>query len=575
MPSEARPGERAAEAPGASAERLDSWKAIASHLGRTERTVRRWEQNEGLPVHRLEHEKRASVYAYRSELDGWLEQRRGTLEAEPSNVLAARPGWAQRHRVLLSLAAVTALLIAAALIAWTRLKPYPRVASIAVLPFENLSNNPQEEWFSDGMTETLITELSKFRFLRVISRTSVMGYKKSQRSLRQVRDDLHVDAVVEGSALRVDGRVRITAQLIDLSTDMHLWGRDYDREFKDVLALHKDLSRAIAQEVNAALAPSVEPAANPPSPRSEALETYYRSVYLLNRRDIEGSINAARQSIRIEPKFAAAYEVLASALMLSSETHLATYGDVLGEVREALRQSLELEPDRGGALSLLGWSRFAFDHDWAAAEPLLRRGYELDPLSGCIYAYFLSAKGEFDPALEACRQTLQRDPANPATYADLGHLQYDARRYADAVVSFQKALQLSPDDRHTHYFLPSALLFAGQPDSAFVTWLAWVTRPRAPLAGREQRFRDEYRTGGWPAVWRCYISMKPKDPRMKLRAFLALNRKEEALAELQVIEQTNDSWWYQLQDPIYDSIRGDPRFKETLKRLRYPEPMWR
>jgi len=174
-----------------------------------------------------------------------------------------------------------------------------------------------------------------------------------------------------------------------------------------------------------------------------------------------------------------------------------------------------------------------------------------------------------------CQQELLRDLANPATHADMGMLKHFARRYAESIASFRKALDLSPENRYPHLYLPFTYILAGQPDEAFQSWLPWITGPRRPLAGLDARFRAEYRRGGWNAVWRAWLDMNPADPRMRLRAYLALRRKDDAFAELNKLEKTNDAWISRLEDPIYDSIRREPRFRATLQRLRYPESMWR
>src|SRR6185369_4255620 len=250
--------------------------------------------------------------------------------------------------------------------------------------------------------------------------------------------------------------------------------------------------------------------------------------YILNRREMKRAIELAREAIRLDPQFFQAHELLGEALMIEADSHQVTYAEVLPEARAALRRSLEIEPDQRRPIALLGYSLFVADHNWEEAEPGLRRSFELDPSSGCAYGFFLSAREEFDKAIEACRQELVRDLANPATHTDMGMLYHFARRYGESIASFRKALDLSPDNQYPHYYLPFTYVLAGQLDEGFRLWLPWITRPRSPLAGREGRLGTEYRSGGWNAVWRAYLEMKPRDPRMRLRAYLALQRKEEA-----------------------------------------------
>jgi tetratricopeptide (TPR) repeat protein len=317
------------------------------------------------------------------------------------------------------------------------------------------------------MTETLITELSKVRSLKVISRTSVMQYKGVRKPLKEIAKELGVDAVVEGSALRVGNRVRITAQLIGTANDSHLWGHDFDSDMQDVLSLHKHVARAIAQQIGAKLTQSEQKRLGMTRASSpEAVYGYLRAVYLLNRRELPQSIALARQAIKIDPQFIEPYHVLADALLLTAEAHDATYADVVAEVRESLHRAMEIDPEHGPSLASSGWARFAVDHDAIGAEPLLRRGFELAPETGCIYGYFLATRQEFDRTVESCSQTLKRDPANPSAHSDMGHLYYLARRYPEAIASFRHAVELNPGARQSHFFFYMAYLFAGKPYEA-------------------------------------------------------------------------------------------------------------
>ena len=565
-PSPSQPGDR-----------LDSWKQIAAYLGRSERTVRRWEENEGLPVHRLQHEKRGSVYAYPKELDGWWESKKSSIEP-----VSPKPSSPQKQTRRPKLPWIGAVIVIAALVIIVAgrgrfLAPHA-VRSIAVMPFDNLSNNAGEEWFSDGMTETLISELSKIRVLKVISRTSVMQYKKTHKPLGQIASELGVDAVIEGSALRVGDRVRITAQLIDASSDRHLWGRDYDRETKDALSLHREVAHAIAQEVGATVAPAGEK--RPVSP--DAMEAYLKGLYQYNRGEVKQAIDLAREAIRIDSQLAPAHELLGTALDRMAGMHMAPQGQIDHEARAALQRALEIEPDRGGATSVLG-ALFMAVYECERAESLMRRGFELDPGTGLTYGYLLAARGRYEEAIQAGRRAVQVDPASPLNLTDMGHLYYHARRYPEAIVWFRKALELSPNFFYPHYFIPVTYLLAGQPDPAFEAWMAWLASNRAGnTPGLADYYRQEYRRGGWPAVWRAHLERFPgiSDTsggavRWRLRAYLFLGEKRQALDELDNLEKLEDGWLYQLEDPLYDLVRQEPRFQALLRRLRYPEAMWR
>lgn len=556
-----------ADDPSSGKGRLDSWKEIASYLGRSERTVRRWEEKEDLPVHRLEHDRRASVYAFRHELDAWRASRTQLVRPEPKTEEALETAARPKRAVQWAAAgAILCVMIASAMLLANR-GPSAPPYSVAVLPFDNLSGNAQDEWFADGMTEMLLTELARYPSLRVTSRTSSTAYKKAGKPVKQIGAELQVRAILEGSATRIGNRVRITAQLIDTATDRHLWSSEYDREVVDALRLHREIAGAIAREVGLTLNPAQS--REPRGMQPEALEAYLRALYLLKRRDLDSAVRMARESIAADANFAEPYDVLGEALLLKAETRRASYAEVVPEGRAALQNSLRLSPDRGKPMMLLAWSLFAVDHDWSAGPQLLRAS-QLAPETAYIYGYYLAANRRFDEAIAAARISLARDPANPSMHADMGHLYYFARRFPEAIASFRKALELNTADPQAHYYLPMAYLFGGQPDRAFEEWL-WITRPSGRMAGKEPLFRDAYRSGGWPAVWRVFLDQKPAEPGMRLRAALQRNDIDEAFRDLDYVERTNDPWLIQLQDPIYDPIRNHPRFRSLLHRIGYPE----
>jgi TolB-like protein len=220
-----------------------------------------------------------------------------------------------------------------------------------------------------GLTETLITELSKVRSLKVISRTSVMQYKGRSKPLKQIGSELGVDAVVEGSALRVGDRVRITAQLISASTDAHLWGRDFDRDIHDVLDLQKEVAGSIARQVGATILPGKARPVNP-----EAMAAYLKGLYQFNRGELGQAVDLAREAVRLDPEMARAHELLALALLEAADFAQTRYETIVPEVRSSVRRALELDPDRHSPLSALGWSYFAHEHDWVQAEKYMRGG---------------------------------------------------------------------------------------------------------------------------------------------------------------------------------------------------------
>src|SRR5262249_22177875 len=274
---------------------LDSWKEIAAYLGRTERTVRRWEEREGLPVHRLVHEKRGTVYAFRGELDLWQQSRRDVVaEPPPVSAIVTPP----RRRRWWWMAGIALVLILCAAAAYWRAQRRT-ISSIAVLPFQNLSGSSADEWFSDGMTEVLITELTRLRSLRVIAPASVLSYKKTGKSTKQIQTELGADAVIEGSALRVNDQVRITARLIDPSPGPPLWGSDFRRPVEDALSVQKEVAASISRGIGFALTDADRNRlAGSHSIAPAAMEAYLKGLYVANRRDLRQAVELARETVR-------------------------------------------------------------------------------------------------------------------------------------------------------------------------------------------------------------------------------------------------------------------------------------
>jgi tetratricopeptide (TPR) repeat protein len=232
-----------------------------------------------------------------------------------------------------------------------------------------------------------------------------------------------------------------------------------------------------------------------------------------------------------------------------------------------------LEPDRGVSLSWLGETYFFGDHDWVRAEAYLRRGFELDAATGNSYAFLLSAQGRYDEAIRTVDQALLSDPANPILFTDCAHIYQFARRYEDAIRLYRKALELDPSVGYAHVYLPISLLLAGRQDEAFEAWL-WTNDRRGPL-GLEKEFREAYRTGGWTAVWRTYLARIPRNVRTNYKRWapIFLHRNQDALDQLEELERQGDSWMVQLEDPVFDPLRREPRFRAMMKRVGFPESM--
>lgn len=435
-----------------SGDRLNSWKEIAAYLKCSERTVRRWE-DEGLPVHRRTHKRRAAIYAYTDELDAWWnEGRQQTAEAEHGRAAGwGRLTWRVSAASLVILVAGTAALLVRGRL--TRRAPTTAIHSVAVLPLQNLSHDPEEEYFADGITDELITDLAKIHALRVISRNSIMQYKGNPKPMPEIARELNVDAVVEGTVVRSGGRVRITAQLIEAAKDRHLWADTYEGDLGDILSLQDQVARAIADEVNITLTPQeksqlskmrkVNPAAS---------EAYLRGVYELHGISAERteslkieSINKAiayfEQALKYDPNDALAYSGLADAYADLSTQYRAPL-EVMPRAKAAAMKAIEMDDTLAEAHASLGYVSLIFDWDWSRAEHEFQRALELNPSSPRAHAgyaeFLLFVPGRTDEGLDEFQRAYALDPLLPFSHGDQAWFLFLARRYTDAIQAAEK-----------------------------------------------------------------------------------------------------------------------------------------
>ena len=380
------------------------------------------------------------------------------------------PSPTAKARVRWKLAAGLACAVAAALLLAfnvgklrTRIFAYSRaleIRSIAVLPLENLSNDPSQEYFSDGITDALTTDLAQIGSLRVISRTSAMQFKGSKKNLPQIGRDLNVDAIVEGTVSRAEGHVRITAQLIQASSDHHLWARSYERDLKDVLALQDEVARDIADEIRAKLTPEERTRlADARLVNPEAHEAYLRGRFLWNQRT-EDQLHKAKQyfeqAIGKDPGYAAAYSGLADTYFYLSYGwgHIPPREGMPLATAAALK-SIELDGSAAEGHASLGTVKFLYDWDFPGAEQELRRAIALNPnyeLGHHAYAVLLGAEHRYDESVAEARKAVEVDPLSMPANNILSSVLAAANRWDEAFAKDQKALELDPNPTHVNMF---------------------------------------------------------------------------------------------------------------------------
>lgn len=576
-PNSAEPGEL---------DRLDSWKEIAAYLKRDVRTLHRWEDEEGLPVHRHLHNKRGSVYAYRSELEAWWQERRMRLEpTQGAPAVAARPRWALAAAAsLLSVIAV----LGVAYLAWKWLGPETKApagrVTVAVLPFQNLSADPEEQFFADGFTEEMITQLGRLHpeSLGTIARTSVMNFRDKNRDLAKIGSELGVGYVLEGSVLRAAGRVRVTAQLVRVKDQTNLWTDSFERELRDVLDVQRDVTEAIARQVQIKLTPQQSARlvrARPLNP--EAHEAYLKGLFLWNKITVESlhkSVDFYQAAIEKDPNYAEAYSALAATYGIMANLGLMPSQEALPKAMQAVRKALAIDESLSHAHGQLGFFLMFHDRDWPGAEREFKRAIELNPSNANAhdgYAFYFSALGHPEEALAEIRRARDLDPLSLLINGDLGFTLYFARQYDEALEVLKRNLEMDPNFPPTHWVLALVYEAKGMFREANEHYLkAQSLAQRRPewIAPLEQA----YAKGGWVGRERKRVELITQAQKRgefvpaywNADAYAHLHEKDLAI---QWLERAADERFYLVVllkvDPKFDSLRTESRFQALLRRL--------
>jgi TolB-like protein/tetratricopeptide (TPR) repeat protein len=564
-------------------QRLEAWKEIASYLGRDVTTVRRWEKREGLPVHRLHHSKLGSVYAFTKELDAWRNERAsGAVPcASEADFVPATTWLAGRSPKAIVLVGLI-LMLAAGLTWFARARtvsppPGPRIRALAVLPLENFSGNPEQDYLSDGMTEALISRLSAIHALRVISRTSVMHFKGTRKSLPAIGKELNVDAVVEGSVLRSGDKIRITVQLIRADTDEHLWAGTYDRELQDVLTLQNDVTYGIARHIEVAVtgAPTGSPAA-PRTVAPDVYEAYLKGRFALHKNSRTG-LEEARQhfqaAVDADGTFAPAYAGLAATY---SALGLVFYGEPPSETRPKVlasaRKALELDPELSEARALLA-NALQKNWHWAEAEAEYKQAIELSPNNASAHgglADWLLCQGRTEEALASARRAQELDP-RAFNGTQVGWILFHAHRYDEAIRELRTALTIEPKDPMAVWFLGFALIAAEHFDEAITT-----LERASSLSGRSSAVLGVLvaayaRAGRRAEALHVLHELNRRrqsgyvPPAAFLNAYLGLDETEQAFTWFErSAEERSNIMQFLKTHPFFDPLRNDPRFAAFL-----------
>ena len=513
-------------------------------------------------------------------------QSRGDLPLPPGSGIAP-----SRARRIWLLGTATALLVSGVVLwaVWYRIgrAAKPRITtsfrSIAVLPLENLSGDPSQEYFADGITDALITQLAKLHGLRVISRTSIMQYKTVRRSLPDIARDLSVDAVVEGSVSRSGNRVRVTAQLVDARVDRHIWAEEYDRDLRDVLSLQSEIAHDIAEQVRANIS-SEEPLlmARVGTIEPAAYESYLRGRSFWNQRTSAGlkqAIAHFQHAIELDPGYAEAYSGLADTYTALGYTSYWAPRDSFPKAKELANRALQIDSSLAEARASLAYVKLYYDWDWKGGEEEFQKAIAVNPNYATAhhwYSVLLTARGHHEEASIEIHRAHDLDPLSVPVNTDIGFELYYARRYDEAITQLRSVLQASPKFPLAHLWLgrayeqkgmyPEAITEFEQAGTALKDW------PVIIAAAGHAYGRWGHKSEATVALHRMNELTKEEyvTPYGVALIFAGLNDKEQAMKWLQNAYEDRSHWlvWLNL-DPRFDNVRSDPRFQELLQRMKF------
>jgi TolB-like protein/DNA-binding winged helix-turn-helix (wHTH) protein/Flp pilus assembly protein TadD len=487
-------------------------------------------------------------------------------------------------RVIMALAVVLSLTILSVLLFRSRGHRPAAIRSLAVLPLENLSGDAAQNYFSDGMTDELITDLAQISALRVISRTSVMVYKGAHKSLPQIARELHVDAVVEGTVLRAGDQVRITAQLIDASTDKHIWSQSYEGELRDTLALQDRVARAIAEQIQINLTPREQAAlksvrvVNP-----QAYESYLKGRYFWSKRTADGlkvALAYFNQAIEEDPNYAQAYSGLADTYALLGDWQYAvmTPREAYPKAKAAALKAVKLDNALGEAHNSLAFVLEGFDWDLDSGGREFRRAIELNPGYATAhhwYAWHLALLGRYDEAIAEMKKAESVDPLSLIINADLAELLVLAHSYDEAIAQSRKTIEMDPNFAMAHNQLAQAYLQKHMFDQAIAELQKAVQLSGGSPTCIANLARAYALSGKRGEAMKLLKDLKSSSTAMNSHAsevaaiYASLGDKDEAMNWLEkgYAERFNPGV---LIRPGFDPLRTDPRFQDLVHRVGLP-----
>jgi len=499
--------------------------------------------------------------------------------------------WVPWSWPVLTVIAIVLIALAGAYVQWSRSRGRPSLSAghlmLAVLPFENLTGDASQDYFSDGMTEEMIAKLGRVNpeRLGVIARASVMHYKNSPQPLQQIGHDLGVQYVLEGSVRRDSAKVRITAELVRVRDQKNIWARQYDRELTSFLVLQAEIAQEIADEIQLTLddghkrvAPYREPSRSPSS--YGAYDLYLKGRYFLNKRNTQGFQEATdyfQQALAKDPDYAQAYAGLADSYALTGSYNLGPQKELIPKARAAALRALEIDDTLAEAHTSLALIAENYDWDWQTAGKEFRRAIQLDPnypTAHQWYAEYLAWQGHFDEAFAESERAPQLDPLSLIISSDHGAILYYSRQYDRAIEQFRTILDMNPDFPRAHGLLVLAYAQQKRFADALADIEEWKRTDNSPAIWAIEAFVYG-RLGQHVQARRALAKFEQlnRNGRVDPTAFLTLayagmGDKEKLFTCLQkAFSERSNSLTALRVDPIYDAFRSDPRFQVLLRRV--------
>jgi len=501
----------------------------------------------------------------------------------PQTTPTAEPGVVAGNRKRATVLVLTFAMVAALLgsLGWKIVRDRRvslHIRSLAVLPLANLSGDPEQEYFSDGLTEALTNDLGKFSALRVISRTSVMHYKGSKKTVPEIARDLNVDAVIEGTVLRSGNHVRVTVNLIQAWPERHLWAEDYETEAEDLLSVQVNVAQSVARQIQLRVTPPEQSRLSSHTVNPAAQDLFFRGLRARNSGTAEAAKNAIgyfQQSIQKDPTYAPAYAGLAATY---AEWYPGESGprETMPKAREAAQKALALDETLPNAHTVMGYIEFCYDWNWADAEKEFKRALELDPNDLSAHNNFareLVILGRTDEGLVHMRQAISLDPYSRGGDYPIW-VTYLAHRYDEAEQLATAKIALDPNDPWNHYDLALVYEQMGKPTESVQEYLKFES-----LSGAEPRtivrLQEAFGKSGARGFWRRHLEDYREAAKsgyvnagMVAQACARVGERDCAFEWLEKGFQDRSDLMVTLNaDPVFDGIRTDRRFQDLIRRV--------